>query len=210
MAPHASSALVPIHALWSPWTNIGLTSHCAWCVYRTEEPLVLPCSFLLLLTLTIAIQPTNLFNTLCSSPLHPSPLPLAKCVSGHGFIDDKIKLHTYFLLFTCMVLLQGEIILSCKLLRRLGSSTSLRLIRGQLAAAANDAKAVFPLIILDQNMDKTVGLNKLAPIPHSAGWISTLSRKSSLEMSIERWRQLELKEDYLTKHEFSLALGMRF
>jgi len=51
------------------------------CVYRTEEPLVLPCSFLLLLTLTIAIPPTNLFNTL-RSPLHPSLLPLAKCVSG--------------------------------------------------------------------------------------------------------------------------------
>lgn len=71
-----------------------------------------------------------------------------------------------------MVLLQGEIILSCKLLRRLGSSTSLRLIRRQLAAAANDAKAVFPLIILDQNMDKTVGLNKLAHHPAAFCWMN--------------------------------------
>ena len=73
-------------------------------MYRTEEPLVLPCSFLLLLTLTIAIPPTNLFNTLRSSPLHPSPLPLAKCVSGIGvFGSEGRHVSTYLMTWRRLV-----------------------------------------------------------------------------------------------------------
>ena len=57
------------------------TQYVPWSVYRTKEPLVLPCSFLLLLTLSISIPPTPI--------QHPSFLPTAsitaiprKCVSG--------------------------------------------------------------------------------------------------------------------------------